>query len=113
MKKHARRLFNVYSGEESKALLFALLGFLLSLAVSSAWKLSDALFLIHLGSSYLPQAYSCVAILLIGMALVLINAFNRFTPTAIFRTLVMCGIAFFGAVATSLLASHEKFPAWF
>lgn len=113
MKKHARRLFNVYSGEERKATLFALLGFVLSLAVSSAWKLADVLFIIHVGAEALPQAYACVALLLIGMALLLINAFNRFSPTTIFRTLIICGMAFFGCMAAVLWFGLEQQYSWF
>jgi ATP/ADP translocase len=113
MKKHARRLFNVYSGEERKVSLFVLLGLLLSLAVSSAWKLSDALFLIHLGSEVLPVAYASVALLLIGMALVLINAFNRFTPTTIFRTFVFSGVIFFGSMAAGFWLGIDKGHPWF
>lgn len=113
MKKHARRLFNVYSGEERKASLFAFLGFILSLAASSSWKLADVLFLINIGSDHLPKAYACVAILLIGMALILINAYNRFTPTIIFRTFVICGITFFGTIASVLWLGLEKGHVWF
>jgi len=113
MKKHARKLFNVHSGEERKAMLFALLGFVLSLAVSSAWKLSDALFLIHLGSDLLPQAYACTAILLIAMALVLLNAFNRYSPTSIFRGLVMGGMSLFAAISASFWLGFDKTHPWF
>ncbi|MBS0633837.1 MAG: hypothetical protein JSR37_00050 [Verrucomicrobia bacterium] len=113
LKKHARRLFNVYSGEERKATLFALLGFILSLAVSSAWKLADVLFIIHVGAEELPQAYACVALLLIGMALLLINAFNRFSPTVIFRTLILSGMGFFGCMAAVLWFGLEQQYSWF
>lgn len=113
MKKQARRLFNVYSGEERKASLFAFLGFILSLAVSSTWKLADVLFLINVGADQLPKAYACVALLLICMALILINAYNRYTPTAIFKTLVICGITFFGTMATVLWLGLEKDQGWF
>lgn len=103
----------MFSGEEQRVSLFALLGFLLSLAVSSAWKLSDALFLIHLGSKSLPVAYASVALLLIGMALVLLHAFNRFTPTTIFRTFVFCGVTFFGTMAAGFWLGIDKGHPWF
>jgi hypothetical protein len=113
MKKYARRLFNVYMGEERKATLFALMGFVLSLAVSSAWKLADVLFIIHVGAENLPFAYASTAIMLIGMACVLLNAYNRFTPTHIFRTIVYCGVTFFGTMACLLWMGLEREYSWF
>ncbi|MCE5294474.1 MAG: hypothetical protein LLF94_07670 [Chlamydiales bacterium] len=113
LKKHARRLFNVYSGEERKVTLFAILGFVLSLAVSSAWKFADVLFILNVGAQELPHAYACVAVLLIGMAVILINAYNRYSPRDIFRTLVCCGMLFFGSMATVLWLGLEKQQIWF
>ncbi len=113
LKKHIRRLFNVHSGEERKASLFALLGFILSLAVSSAWKFADVLFIINVGADQLPQAYATVALLLIAMAVILINAYNRFTPNSIFAMLMICGMSFFGIMAIALWFGLEKEHAWF
>ncbi len=86
---------------------------MLSLAVSSAWKFADVLFIIHVGAEELPQAYACVALLLIGMAIILINAYNRFTPTAIFRTLVLSAMTFFAIITASLWLGLEQEYTWF
>jgi hypothetical protein len=115
MTERIRRLFNLYSGEERQAILFTLLAFLLSCGASSAWKLSDALFLIHLSADDLPKAYGAISCLLILFAAFIIKAFNTYTPTAIFRTVLICGISYFGLVSLSLFLGLEKtHPAsWF
>ncbi len=115
MKERALRLFNLYSGEGFKAFLIALLGYLLSLALSSATKLADALFLIHLGSEELPKAYGCVATLLILAATVVIWAFNRFRPATIFRFLLFSAIFLFSLVCFSLYLELETVSSkfWF
>ena len=113
MIERARLLFNLYPGEGFKAFLIALLGYLLSLALSSATKLSDALFLIHIGSEELPKAYACVSTLLILAATVVIWAFNRFRPASIFRFLLCSAIVLFSLVCFSLYLELESATSWF
>ncbi len=113
MKNYARRLFNVYAGEERRALLFALLGFVLSLAVSSAWKFADVLFLLNVGAEKLPHAYATCAFLLAGLALILLNAYNRYSPSRIFNTFILSGMTFFGAMACSLWLGLEKGQSYY
>lgn len=95
MKGFFHKLFNIYSGEERNALLFACLGFLWALAVSSGLKFADALFLLHVGASSLPIAYSLAACVMVVLAAFLLQAFHRFNASRIFVSVLLCGACFY------------------
>jgi len=103
MKEFFRRLFNLYSGEEKSALLFTGLGFLWSLGVTSGQKFADALFLLHVGSEFLPQAYAMTACLLMVMAIFFLKAFQTVNIQRIFAGVLLAGICFYtGAFVCSM-----------
>lgn len=101
-----RRLFNIYPGEEKNAILFACLGFLWAFGVTCGQKFADALFLLHVGSDYLPQAYMLTACGMLIVASVLLYAFHRFSSYAIFSTVVLLGICFYSFVFINLISHH-------
>lgn len=97
MKGVFRKLFNIYSGEEKNAFLFACLGFLWALGVTAGLKFSDALFLIHVGAASLPKVYGLTACGMIVMAAFLLKAFNTFSAHRIFIAALIAGACFYTA----------------
>lgn len=95
MKGVFRKLFNIYSGEEKNAFLFACLGFLWALGVTAGLKFSDALFLIHVGAASLPTVYCLTACGMIIMAAFLLKAFNTFSAHRIFIAALIAGACFY------------------
>lgn len=90
-----RRLFHIYPGEEKSAFLFAALGFVWSLAITSGLKFADALFLIHVGADSLPIVYMWTACGMVILASFLIYAFNVFDISKIFLGVVTAGFLFY------------------
>lgn len=95
MNAFLRRLFHIYPGEEKSAYLFAILGFLWSLAVTSGLKFADALFLLHVGAESLPIVYSLTACGMVVLAAFLLYAFNVFDIYKIFLGVIVTGISFY------------------
>lgn len=95
MKGFFRKLFNIYPGEEKKALLFAALGFLWALGVTAGLKYADALFLLHVGAESLPLTYKLIACSMIVLASFLLYAFNTYNVHKIFITVLSIGITFY------------------
>lgn len=98
MKNFFRKLFNLYAGEEKSAFLFASLGFLWALGVTSGQKYADALFLLHVGADSLPFAYMLTATILIIFAALFIGVFNTNNIPSIFRKVLIAGICFYTGV---------------
>lgn len=112
MKERAGRLFNVYSSEWKQAWLFSTLAFVLSLACSLGYKMSDALFLLHLSADRLPLAYGCISCCLIGLAIVIIYSLNRHSPSTIFKRILFIGTAFYASVTLGLFYDLETISPW-
>lgn len=98
IKQFARSLFSIYPGEEKNAFQFAVLGFLWALAVSLGWKNADALFLLNVGAEHLPTAYAIIAGCMIGIAALMLYAYNQFAAHRIFLTLLACGAVFYSFI---------------
>ncbi len=112
MKERAMRLFNLYTGEAKQALFFALLAFVLFFAASLGWKLSDALFIIHLSASKLPLAYGTISCALIGCVTLILYAYHRYTPTHVFYKLLLLATIFYGLITLSLITGIAKSTPW-
>lgn len=115
MKGFFRRLFNIYSGEEKNALLFAGLGFLWSLGVTSGQKFADALFLLHIGADELPTAYIITACAMMIMAAFFLKAFHVIRIHRTFMGVLFVGAIFYGLAYLCLLlgiGTHSKL-FWF
>ncbi|MBA3958621.1 MAG: hypothetical protein H0X51_09565 [Parachlamydiaceae bacterium] len=112
MKGFFRKLFNIYAGEEKAAILFAVLGFLWALGVTSGQKFADALFLIHIGAESLPIAYTFSACVMMLMAAFLIQAFNRISVQRIFITVLLTGALFYSFAYLSMVAHANTEPVW-
>lgn len=95
MKVFFRKLFNIYPGEEKNSFLFAFLGFLWALGVTSGQKFSDVLFLLHVGPDSLPTAYTWAACALIVISSVLLYAFHVISSHRIFLCAIFAGICFY------------------
>lgn len=95
MKGFFRKLFNIYAGEERNALLFACLGFLWALAVTSGLKFADALFLIHVGASSLPTTYIWIACIMVFLATFMLQASHHFSANKIFISVLLFGACFY------------------
>lgn len=112
MKETFRKLFNIYPGEEKSALSFALLAFLWSFAVTSGWKFSDALFLLHVGADSLPTAYAIAACIMIVLASFLLYAFHRFNPSTVFKSVLTVGVLFYCFAYFCLINDYGVVTKW-
>ncbi len=93
-------LFSLTRGEEFKVFLFALTGFLWSLAASTAFKFADALFVYHIGAHSLSTIYMCIPVGMILMSTILLNIYHRVAAHTVFLSLIffsalLNGISFF------------------
>ncbi len=107
------RLFHLYPGEGKKALHFALLGFLYAAAVFLGVKLSDALFLIHVGSTSLPLAYTAIGLSVAVLSAFILYAYHITTAGRIFLTSLFVAVFFFGTYSTFLYLGMTQSPFWF
>lgn len=112
MKAFFRRLFNIYPGEEKKAFLFAFLGFLWALGVTSGLKFADALFLLHIGAESLPIVYICTALGMFVIALILLRILHTANPHRIFHFVLFTGIVFYLFAHTCLLIAAGTEVQW-
>lgn len=112
MKERAHKLFNLYSGEGYQAIFFAILAFVLFFAASLAWKISDALFLIHLSASRLPLAYGCISCALIACVSIVLYAYNRNTTSQVFYRLLLIATTFYAVVTVTLFTDFAKSTPW-
>lgn len=112
MKKILLRLFNIYSGEERKALVFAVLGFLWALGITSGQKLADVLFLLHVGAESLPYAYSMTACTMIVTATFFLKAFHLFNIKKILSSVLVVGILFYSFAYTCIVMDIGSDSKW-
>lgn len=98
MKPFLRRLFLLVPGEGRKALSFGFLGFLWAFGASLSEKLAEALFLLHVGASSLPEVYIITALCLFLSGAVLLGLSGYYSPT-----LILLGVLGFALTAFSLL----------
>ena len=89
MGKTLRNLFNIYPEESTKACFFALLGFLASLGVICGSRLTEALFLLHVGAESLPTTYVATAIVAMVITAVLLWAYHHFSAYQIFLSILL------------------------
>lgn len=110
-----RKIFNIFPGEEKNAFLFAILGYLSALAITSCQKFADALFLIHIGADRLPEAYTISACAMLVIASFLLYAFYKFPTYRIFQTVIQLAIASYAITLFfySLEIGHESAYLWF
>jgi ATP/ADP translocase len=108
-----QRVFNIYPGEEKNAFLFACLGFLWALGITSGLKFADALFLLHVGAESLPQLYTWISCGMLIVASLLLYAFHHFSSDLIFRTALALGILFYLFVFVCLQFNIEDRYEWF
>lgn len=106
MKSSLRQLFNIYPGEERSSFLFALLGFLWSFGASCGLRLSDALFLLHVGSEQLPYAFICIAISLFCLVTIFLYSLNTFSLDRIFLSALSIGGGIYLLSYLALLSDH-------
>lgn len=112
MKVFFRKLFNIYPGEEKNAFLFACLGFLWALGVTSGLKFADALFLIHVGAHSLPTVYISASCCLIAISTFLLYAFHVFSTHRIFLSVISVGITFYAFAYFCLLMGYGTDTKW-
>jgi ATP/ADP translocase/HEAT repeat protein len=92
------RLFNLYSGEEKNALLFALLAFVWSIGSNLGYKYSDALLLINVGAQALPYIYVFSACGMVVPAVLLLYSINKVGSNTIFIACIAVAIVFYASV---------------
>lgn len=112
MKGFFRKIFNIYPGEEKNAFLFACLGFLWAMGITSGLKFSDALFLLHVGADSLPTAYTLSSCALIVISAFLLYAFYTFSTHRIFMTVVSIGICFYSFAYFCLMMGIGTQAEW-
>lgn len=107
-----RKVFNVYPGEERRALLFALLGIVWSLAVNLGLQYSEALFLVHIGADALPKIYMASAVAMILPAALLFRVVNRVAADKIFLAIIALMATFYSFVFLLLITGYSG-SDWF
>ena len=107
-----QRLFNIYPGEEKQAFVFAFLGFIWAFGATCGLKFADALFLLHVGAESLPQAYTLISCGMLGIAVVLLYAFHKYSSYRIYLTTLLAGIAFYLFVSGCLLLQIGSESKW-
>lgn len=113
MKSSIFRLFNLYPGEEKNAFLFALLAFCWSLGINLAFKFSDALLLIHVGSQALPLVYILSASGMVIPAFILLKAVNRIPSYKIFLGILSLVICFYAFIFMCLFLHLHSAWLWY
>lgn len=111
-KSFLQRIFNLYPGEGSHALTFAILGFLWAFGATCAQKFADALFLLHVGAESLPQAYTLISFGMFGLAFILLYSFHKFSSFKIYLTVLIFGIIFYFFVLSCLLLNFGENSHW-
>lgn len=107
-----QRIFNIYPGEERHALIFAFLGFLWAFGATCGLKFADALFLLHVGAESLPEAYTLTSCGMLGLAVILLYSFHKFSSYRIYLTVLLSGISFYLFVFTCLLLHIGEDSHW-
>lgn len=98
MKRGVFRLFNLYTGEGRNTLLLMGLAFLWSLGARCGDKLSEALFLVHVGADALASVYVMIAIGSMTMALIMMKIYHKFELVPLFSALLVVQLGFYGVV---------------
>lgn len=106
--EYIRRALKLYPEEIVKTLRFALLSFLWSFTASGMVTFFDGVFLEVIGSTYLPNAYSCVAISLMVVSALLFKGLRSISLKKLFITVLLTTIVFahIGMALLSLVSSH-------
>lgn len=99
MKESLLHLFHIFPGEERRAALLAGLGVLWASATSCAVKLSESLFILHVGSDALFQCYFFIACGLFIVAAPLIHLVQRYSAYHIFSGLNLLTAAIYASFA--------------
>jgi hypothetical protein len=113
LKSSLRKLFNIYPGEEKSAFLFALLGFIWAFGASCGLRLSDALFLLNVGSAQLPYAFICIAISLFCLVSIFLYGLNTFSLDRLFLAVLCIGSSIYLFTYLALLSGHFQSQCWF
>lgn len=115
MKESIRKLFAIYPGEEKAATQLTLLGFLWALAISSALKFSDPLFLKYVGADSLPFVYGVSSSALIILAAFLLYAFHHFEQYLVFLGVIASALTIYAFFLCCLLTGWgmESGVLWF
>lgn len=92
------RLFNLYSGEEKNAFLFALLALFWSIGSNLGYKYSDALLLINVGAQALPTIYVLSACGMIIPAIFLLYSINKVASNKIFIACIVAAGIFYALI---------------
>jgi ATP/ADP translocase len=113
MREVTCRLFSLTRGEEIKVLLFALTGFLWSLAASIAFKFADVLFIFHVGSSSLPTIYICIPCGMMLLFGILFKIYQKVPAHKVFLTLICCSAGINGTTYFFYQFFEGVHPDWF
>lgn len=90
-----QKLFAVYPGERKNALIFAGLGLLWSLGVSTGLKFADALFLLHVGAEHLPAVYTLTSCTMIALTCGLLYLHHYIPVNRIYLSAMGIGVCFY------------------
>lgn len=105
-----KKIFSLYPGEEKRAFYFCLLGFVWALAVMSALKFSDTLFLTHLGAHNLPNAYIMTATGLLIIAFVQLFALQKIEGHQLYLITIGIGVSFYSLITFFLWTHSQGLP---
>lgn len=96
MKELLCRIFSLNQGELKKVFLFALIGFLWSLAATSGLKYSDAMFIYKIGASSLSSVYTIIPCGMILISIVLLYTYHHYDAAKVFQGLLLTTVFFYG-----------------
>ena len=96
MKEIVCRILSLNTGEVKKVFLFALIGFLWSLAATSGLKYSDAMFIYKVGAHSLSTVYTIIPCGMILMSVLLLYSYHNYDAANVFKGLLLASVFFYG-----------------
>ncbi len=106
-------MFNLYPGEEKPAFVLSLLGFVWALGISAGDTLTDALFLINVGSDKLAPVFIATALAMFAAAILILYSLNHFHISKLYKSVLLAGAIFYTLAYLALSLNMEANVFWF
>ncbi|MEX1012190.1 MAG: hypothetical protein WD595_00030 [Waddliaceae bacterium] len=93
------RAFNLDREDAKSTLLFCVLCYVWSFAITLGMKYSDSLFILQIGSEYLPATYRYESLGMILLSAILVFSYSRYPVIYIFRAVIVAALLFYSFVS--------------
>jgi len=114
---HAKNDLSETNGHKSPLLtfLFTLLAFFIGWSTTLAWRATDGIFMAKVGVDALTDVYCIASCFMIVIGTVLIKYMNSLSAHKLLKTVLLLGLALFGALLMGLnmIEEHEVTTFWF